>query len=136
MVGETNLSSLLSDMAPELAPTPFVFAALNHPSAELRASAFMVCEESEATTLVLPASLAAEVVESSAPYARITLRVHSSLEAVGLTAVVAEALRADNIPANVIAGYYHDHVFVPWDRRDAALSALVQVRDQSRASGG
>jgi len=96
----------------------------------------MVCEESEATTLVLPASLAEEVVESSAPYARITLRVHSSLEAVGLTAVVAEALRADNIPANVVAGYYHDHVFVPWDRRDAALGALVQVRDQSRASGG
>ncbi|MEM6818795.1 MAG: ACT domain-containing protein [Pseudomonadota bacterium] len=134
MVGETNLSSLLSEMAPELAPAPFVFAAVNNPSAALRTSAFMVCEESEATTLVLPASLADQVVKPSAPYARITLRVHSSLEAVGLTAIVAESLRADNIPANVIAGFYHDHVFVPWDTRDAALRALLRVRDQSRVS--
>jgi hypothetical protein len=38
----------------------------------------------------------------------ITLRVHSSLSAVGLTAEVAFALAEVNISANVIPGYFHD----------------------------
>ena len=57
-------------------------------------------------------------------WARITLGVQSSLAAVGLTARVATILAERGIAANVIAGYHHDHVFVPWDRRDEALQAL------------
>ena len=57
-------------------------------------------------------------------WARITLGVQSSLAAVGLTARVATVLAERGIAANVIAGCHHDHVFVPWDRRDEALQAL------------
>ena len=57
-------------------------------------------------------------------WARITLGVHSSLDAVGLTARVAAALTEYGITANIIAALRHDHVFVPWDRRDEALAAL------------
>lgn len=57
-------------------------------------------------------------------WARITLGVHPSLAAVGLTARVAAALAERGIAANVIAGYHHDHVFVPWARRDEAMRAL------------
>jgi hypothetical protein len=28
------------------------------------------------------------------------------------------------ISANVIAALHHDHIFVPWDRRDDALAVL------------
>ncbi|MGP2552212.1 ACT domain-containing protein [Mucilaginibacter rubeus] len=42
----------------------------------------------------------------------ITLTIHSSLEAPGLTAVFATALANENISCNVVAAYYHDHIFV------------------------
>ena len=54
----------------------------------------------------------------------ITLEVHSSLAAVGLTAAFAGALAQANISCNVIAGYYHDHLFVARDDAERALSTL------------
>ena len=83
--------------------------------------------EREGLTLVLPseaaerASLAFEGV-----FRQITLSVHSSLEAVGLTAAVAAKLTAKGISANVIAAYYHDHIFVPADKAQAAFRALQE----------
>jgi hypothetical protein len=56
--------------------------------------------------------------------------VHSSLEAVGLTAVVATKLAAEGISANVIAAFYHDHVFVQANRAKAALAALTSLADR------
>jgi hypothetical protein len=60
-------------------------------------------------------------------WARITLAVHSGLAAIGLTARVATALAARGISANMIAAFHHDHVFVPWDRRDEAMAALREL---------
>jgi len=60
----------------------------------------------------------------------ITLDIHSSLEAVGLTAAFATALGNEGISANVVAAYYHDHIFVPAvdaGRAVAALQALSQA---------
>ena len=57
-------------------------------------------------------------------WAQITLAVDSSLEAVGLTAAVAKALGDAGIPCNVVAAMHHDHLFVPWAQRDAAMTAL------------
>ena len=60
----------------------------------------------------------------------ITLNVHSSLEAVGLTAAVSSALANDRISANVVAAYYHDHIFVPKVKANQALLCLLElVRD-------
>jgi uncharacterized protein len=63
--------------------------------------------------------------------AMITLRVHSSLDAVGLTAAVARQLATGGISCNVVAGYFHDHLFVPIDKADLAVNLL---RDLTRAS--
>ncbi|WP_238326176.1 ACT domain-containing protein [Marinomonas sp. S3726] len=52
------------------------------------------------------------------------MTVHSSLDAVGLTAAVATKLAEHDISANVIAAYYHDHIFVQKEKADAALQAL------------
>jgi hypothetical protein len=54
----------------------------------------------------------------------ITLTVHSSLEAIGLLASVATSLAAAGIPCNAVAAYHHDHLFVPIELADQALSVL------------
>jgi len=77
--------------------------------------------------------LAGRGIPAEGEWARISLTVHSALAAVGLTAAVATALAREGIPANVVAGYFHDHLFVPWDRRAAALAAL---RGLTRAGSG
>jgi hypothetical protein len=58
----------------------------------------------------------------------LTLEVHSALEAVGLTAAVSSALAAEQIPANVLAGFHHDHVLVPYADADRAIAILDGLR--------
>lgn len=57
----------------------------------------------------------------------ISLEVHSALEAVGLTAAVATALAQEQISCNVVAGFYHDHIFVPLVDQQRALQLLVEL---------
>lgn len=81
--------------------------------------------EREGLTLVLNAATAAAAGFSTAQTMKcITLGVHSSLVSVGLTAAVAAALAEHGIPANVWAGFHHDHIFVPAPQAEAALEAL------------
>ena len=72
--------------------------------------------EREGLTLVLERRQAERL---GLPYeyvaAWITLTVHSSLAAVGLTAAFATALAEAGISCNVMAGYFHDHLFVARD---------------------
>ena len=58
----------------------------------------------------------------------ITLSVHSSLDAVGLTAAVSNKLAANGIPANMIAAHFHDHVFVPAGKAELALQLLTELK--------
>ena len=60
-------------------------------------------------------------------WARISLEVHSSLSAVGLTAALSAALVEAGISANIVAALRHDHLFVPWDRRDEALARIQSL---------
>jgi hypothetical protein len=55
------------------------------------------------------------------------LTVHSSLEAVGLTAAVSKALTEANISCNVVAAYYHDHIFVPVKDAKQAMRVLEKL---------
>ena len=59
----------------------------------------------------------------------LTVSVHSSLEAVGLTAVLAKVLAERGIACNVLAGYFHDHLLVPVDRVDEAIECLNGLAD-------
>lgn len=129
----TSLHELLRGMAPVADPIDYVFAALDDERAKrLAPDALMVFREREATTLVLPATVADDddALARLPRYRRVTLTVHSSLEAVGLTSAVSRALTAAGIPANVVAAYYHDHVFVPAADAERALAALLQLSRQ------
>lgn len=58
----------------------------------------------------------------------ITLQVHSSLEAVGLTAAFSKVLADQNMSCNVVAGYYHDHIFVPKEDAEKAMQLLSAMK--------
>ena len=123
--GETNLRGLIQTMSPVLDDAEWIFATINlEDEASLAPYAIASFRETEGLTLVLPQSAAGGLKDVSAPMSRITLEVHSSLEAVGLTAAVAGALAEEGISANVVAAYYHDHIFVPKVSAERALAVL------------
>ncbi|WP_234036113.1 ACT domain-containing protein [Porphyrobacter sp. YT40] len=115
-------------MAPQLHPQPWRFDLLDEakPTPELM-KAFALIREEEGVTAIMPQ----EREGAAGDLARITLMVHSALDGVGLTAAVASALAEQGIACNVVAGFHHDHLFVPWERREAALEALQRL-----SSGG
>lgn len=81
-------------------------------------------------TLVLAKDKADEAgLQYEGAFRQITLTVHSSLAAVGLTAAVSTKLTSKDISANVIAAYYHDHIFVSNNKAEQALSALKELGD-------
>jgi len=130
MTGEKNLSKLLKNIQPHLQEGRYVFVTLI--KAEHIARADVLCEfkEKEGTTLILEKHKADEL-QLSYDYisAWITLQAHSSLEAVGLTAAFATALTKEDISCNVVAGYFHDHIFVGEKDAEKAMNVLKQLAD-------
>lgn len=89
--------------------------------------------EAEGVTLVLPVADADRAgLAYDGAFQWITLRVHSALDAVGLTAAFSTALAVAGLSANVIAGLRHDHVFVPAGRGSDALAVLRALSAASR----
>jgi uncharacterized protein len=131
-MGKQDLDVLLASMEPRLVDGVYVYATLPHGS-RLPENALAVFKEPEAITLVLPkeAALALEL-EWMFECAWISLTVHSSLSAVGLTAAFSHALTEAGISCNVMAGFYHDHIFVPLEQAQKALEVL---QDLSKAKG-
>lgn len=121
-----ELQAMLAGMEPELFEFPYRFFALplEDAQAEWLNDPFAIIREAEAATFVIE-TRSPETTEDL--YARITLQVQSALDGVGLTAAVAAGLAAEGIPCNIIAAFHHDHLFVPWDRRDDALAILMHL---------
>ena len=125
MTGETNLTLLLKGMKPELHDGEYVFCLFDSVGSALAHDPICLFREAEAVTAILTRNTADSAnISYSTVCAWITLTVHSSLEAVGLTAAVARALTEANISCNVVAAYYHDHIFVPANDSEQALQAL------------
>lgn len=130
MSGIKDLKTLLESMEPVLKPGEFVFitsatmtwddAAALHP-----VSVFM---EDEGMSLAIDRQTADEHhLAYDSVFRLISLHVHSSLDAVGLTAAFSKALATAGISANVVAAYYHDHIFVPTDKADEAIHILENL---------
>jgi len=125
--GITDLKLLLSGMKPNLVEGEFVYC--NVPASTFADLVHLepvgLFREREGVTLILPLETARQAGFPAAPAMRmITLDIHSSLEAVGLTAAFATALGNEGISANVVAAYYHDHIFVSVGDADRAMAAL------------
>lgn len=126
--GETNLRILLKSLKPELHDRDYVFCTVPSLHDYNLDEIVGMIKESEGITLIVERGYAdACGLHYTSLMAWITLKVHSSLEAVGLTAAFSTALAKAGISCNVVAGTYHDHLFVP--RRDAekTLKALGEL---------
>ena len=132
MTGERDLARLLSGMRPELNPGRYVFVNIPDGSIPIGLDPVVTVREAEGRTLVLhqqEADAAALTYDYVAGW--ITLRVHSALDAVGLTAAVAQALAEEGLSCNVIAGFHHDHLFVPYDSAGVAVAILHRLAERS-----
>ncbi|MEM9776200.1 MAG: ACT domain-containing protein [Chloroflexota bacterium] len=130
MSGVTNLSQLLAHMSPKLIDGDFVFISKPNSSygSHIELEPVAAVLEPEGLTLIIPQNKADEHhISYEGIYKMITLEVHSSLEAVGLTAAFATKLAEHHISANVIAGFYHDHIFVQASAAARAIAALKEL---------
>lgn len=126
--------AMLAGMTPVLKDGEFVFCATQDADVVARALPLALgsFKEEEAVTLILGRIDAAALgLKETMPMRRIVLEVFSSLEGVGLTAAVASALAAENIPCNMVAAFHHDHVFVPADMAERALAVLRDVQKRA-----
>jgi hypothetical protein len=127
MSGESNLNKLLKNISPVLTNGEFVYCTFkgsrygdHHDLKPIAA-----IHETEGLTLVIPKVMADQRgLQYNSVFKRIELSVHSSLNAIGFTAAFSNKLAQYEIPANVFAGYLHDHIFVPCEYSEKAIEAL------------
>lgn len=130
MSGITDLSELLKGLAPELQEGAYVFVSTSEEIEWGRVQPLATFREQEGLTLILERNQA-DALGYAYDYvaAWITLKVHSSLAAVGLTAAFSNALAKAQISCNVMAGYYHDHLFVAQEEVQRAMDTLRKLAD-------
>ena len=133
-MGESDLVILCATLSPVMADPVYVYCSF--PDFVLPVGLPTICtmreregltaivEREDAERLHLPYTFDARLI---------TLSVHSSLDAVGLMAVVSRKLADAGISCNVVAGYYHDHVLVPVERGGDAMAALLEIAASSNA---
>jgi uncharacterized protein len=130
MNGEMNLAVLISSMKPHLNRGEYVFCSVKNADIDMENTLFFF-KEKEGITIVCTKEFADKKNYAySSTFSWITLEIHSALEAVGLTAAFSCALADNNISCNVVAGFYHDHIFVPKDREMDALNALKRLAEK------
>lgn len=128
----SNLNQLIQDLQPRLHPGVYAFCTLQKDDA-IPEGTINWFVEAEGISVILPIEAAER---SGLPIGFqtewITLEVHSELSVVGLTAAVSWALAEAGISCNVVAGYHHDHLFVPADKGEEALRILQQLQASHR----
>ncbi|WP_394777144.1 ACT domain-containing protein [Flavobacterium sp.] len=125
MSGEKDLQQLLKSMKPEHNSGDYVFCKIDTLENVNLNEIEMFFKEKEAITLILKKELADTLnLDYSVVMSWITLTIHSSLEAVGLTAAFSKSLSEHEISCNVVAAFYHDHIFVNKKDTEKAMKIL------------
>jgi len=136
----SDLSDLLKRMEPKLKEGKYHIATVE--SSQLMAMAnyldYLLCvfREGEGLTVVFSEEIKDEIhdvteKEVVGPFALITLNVQSDLMAVGFLAKITEALAKEKISVNAFSAYHHDHLLVPFDKKDKALNVLKKLSNSS-----
>lgn len=127
--GETDLAAMLRTISVSKRPDPVTMVSVAEPVG-VGGGVLAELIEAEGVTVVATVAEAQRRGWATDFVAHwLTVDVHSSLEAVGLTAAMSAVLTTHGIPCNVLAGFHHDHLLVPVEHTQAALDALHSLRD-------
>jgi hypothetical protein len=128
----SDLTMLLRSMEPVLNDGVYAYCSVAPDTAIAALAPVVTVREPEGLTLVVPEE---QAVAAGLPVlfraAWISLTVHSDLEAIGLTAAFANALGQSGISCNVVAGAFHDHIFVPVAQAQQALAVLRALQQDA-----
>jgi uncharacterized protein len=128
--------SLLRHLQPKLHEGIYVFASIPHDSDISSLNPIGTFREAEGLTVIVEESIALRAqLKILFRAAWITLEVHSELAVVGLTAVVSTALAKEGIACNMVAGAFHDHLFVPVEVAGRAVEVLKLLQARFAADG-
>jgi len=130
MKGEKDLSILLKTMKPKINIGEYVFCTITNSTEVDDDDVILFFREQEGNTVILKKEVADNLkLEYFFIASWITLTVHSSLNAVGLTAAFSKALSDEGISCNVVAAFYHDHIFVDHHDTEKALQILTKFSE-------
>jgi hypothetical protein len=134
MSGIKNVDVLLKSMKPQQIRGEFVFCTIPIESfSKLNITPLLVFHEKEGVTIILNKESANKMKFSyQHVWAMITLTVHSDLAAVGFLAVITRKLAEKKISVNVVSAYYHDHLFVPYEKAEQAMKALTKFSNPQK----
>lgn len=125
-----DLDEVLSELAPEVGGI-YYFSPVGELPPGL--APFATVQENEGLTVVVTDEQARDFeLPAHQPMVRISLGAYTSLEAVGITATVAQTLASRGIACNVVAGYHHDHIFVPLSKSKEAERLLRNLAQQAQ----
>ncbi len=128
MSGVKNLEILIKEMKPRLNNGEYIFTTVKHLKNISSEDIIGQFKEKEGITLILERQKADQLKLTYNFIASwITLEIHSALDAIGLTAAFSSELAKHTISSNVIAGFYHDHIFVDKKDEDKALQVLINL---------
>jgi len=127
---QTDLKDILRKLNPKKNPGIFIYSKIKNSIPLPMEDVIFYFREKEGSTLIVEKDKAnALKLNYHGSFSWITLGVHTSLNAIGLTAAISDALSKYKIPCNIVAAYEHDHLFVPVDLAEKTLGIL---RDLSR----
>lgn len=125
MTGVRDLHDLCRRMTPSMVEGVFVYCSFGDFRLPQGLEPICTFHEDEGLTAIVSMTQAeASGVPYTFPCRLITLAVHSSLDAVGFLACITDRLAREGIACNAVAGYHHDHLFVPQSRAEVALQVL------------
>lgn len=133
MSGITDIHEILRTIRPTLSEAEYIFCTFKNANYgdHKTLNPIGAYREAEGLTLIIQKEIAqAHAIPFEGSYRAITLNVHSSLEAVGLTAAVSTRLAEAGISANMVAAYFHDHVYVPSARAEDAMNVLQTLQNE------
>lgn len=135
----SDLGQLLKNMEPVLDKEKYFIASVEESSlmalAEYLGSIICIFRENEGLTTVFQEEINDDMKSLSGfgttgPFALITLNVYSDLMAVGFLAKITEALAAKGISVNAFSAFHHDHLLVPYEKKDMAMESLKQLSEK------
>lgn len=128
----SNLKQLLRSVEPVLHDGVYAYCLVPHGTDVQSFAPIATVAEDEGMSLIVKEDIArAAGLALKFRAAWITLSVHSDLHAIGLTAAFSSALARAGISCNVVAGIFHDHIFVPVELGGQALQVLRDLQKEA-----